>query len=113
MRDAQLWKGENMSSFALYRDFDLRRPAGPVPGSAPARTHRGIVRRILRRIFAAIERSDQRRVEREAARFIAKHGGRLTDDLERQLTEHFLRSENGRDFSPYLPPRSFRPFGNL
>ena len=98
-----------MSSLALFRDFDLRRPAGPVPVSAPARAHRGILRRIL----AAIERSHQRRVEREAARFIASHGGRLTDDLERQLTEHFLRSENGRDFPPYLPPRSFRPFVDL
>ncbi len=105
-----------MSSVALYRDLDLRlrRPPGSEPGSAPARAHRGgILRRILRRIVAAMERSDQRRVEREAARFIGKHGGRLTDDLERQLTEHFLRSENGRDFSPYLPPRSFRPFVDL
>ncbi len=81
-----------MSSFALYRDFDLRRPAGPVPGSAPPRADRGILRRIL----AAIERSDQRRIEQEAERFIAKHGGRLTDDLERQLSEHF----KSRSFLP-------------
>ena len=98
-----------MSSVALYRDFDLRRVPIAEPRSAPARAHRGILRRML----AAIERSHQRRVEREAARFIASHGGRLTDDLERQLTEHFLRSENGRDFPPYLPPRSFRPFVDL
>ena len=82
-----------MSSVALDRDFDLRRPPGPVPGSAPARAHRGIFRRIL----AAIERSHQRRVEQEAGRFIANHGGRLTDDLERQLTEHL----SGRGFPPY------------
>jgi len=93
MRDTQLWKGWNMSSVALYRDFDLRRPPGPVPGSAPARAQRGILRRIL----AAIESSHQRRVEREAARFIATHGGRLTDDLERQLSEHL----SGRGFPPY------------
>ena len=98
-----------MSSVAQYRDFDLRRPPRPVPGSASARARRGILRRIL----AAIERSHQRRVEQEAGRFIANHGGRLTDDLERRLTEHFLRSENGRDFPPYLPPRSFRPFVDL
>jgi hypothetical protein len=85
-----------MSSFALYQNFDLRlrRPPGSVPGSAPARSHRGIFRRIL----ATIERSHQRRVEQEAGRFVANHGGRLTDDLERQLTAHFLRSENGGDF---------------
>ncbi len=81
-----------MSSVALYRDLDLRRSPRPVPESAPARTHRGILRRIL----AAIERSDQRRIEQEAERFIAKHGGRLTDDLERQLTEHF----RSRSFLP-------------
>ncbi len=78
-----------MSSLALYRDLDLRRPARPVPASTPARAHRSFLRRILRRIVAAMERSHQRRVDQEAARFIAKHGGRLTDDLERQLTEHF------------------------
>ena len=85
-----------MSSFALYQNFDLRlrRPPGSVPGSAPARAHRGIFRRIL----ATIERSHQRRVEQEAGRFIANHGGRLTDDVERQLTAHFLRSESGGDF---------------
>ena len=85
-----------MSSVALYRDLDLRRVPVTEPTIAPARTHRGILRRILRRIVAAIERSDQRRVEQEAARFIAKHGGRLTDDLERQLTEHF----KSRSFLP-------------
>ena len=86
-----------MSSVALYRDLDLRRPPRPVPGSAPARAHRGVLRRILARIVAAIERSDQRRIEQEAERFIANHGGRLTDDLERQLTEHLT----GRGFPPY------------
>ena len=84
-----------MSTVALYRDrdFDLRRVPVTEPTIAPARTYRGI----LRRIVAASERSDQRRVEREAERFIAKHGGRLTDDLERQLTEHF----KSRSFLPY------------
>jgi hypothetical protein len=67
-----------------------------VQASAPARAHRGILGRILARILAAIERSDQRRIEQEAERFIAKHGGRLTDDLERQLTEHF----KSRSFLP-------------
>jgi len=83
-----------MSSVALYRDrdFDLRRVPVTEPTIAPARTHRGVLRRIL----AAMERSDQRRVEQEAARFIGKHGGRLTDDLERQLTEHF----KSRSFVP-------------
>jgi len=84
-----------MSSVALYRDFDLhlRRPPRSVPRSAPARARPSIFRRIV----AAIERSHQRHVERQAARFIAKHGGRLTDDLERQLGEHL----SGRGLPPY------------
>jgi len=93
-----------MALYRDYRDFDLRRL--PVaPWSAPARPGRGIFRRIL----AAIGRSHRRRVEQEAGRFIAEHGGRLTDDIERQLNERF----NGRGFLPYAAPRPFRPFGDL
>jgi hypothetical protein len=94
-----------MSSVALSRELDLGRAPSSMPGNAPACAHRGIFRRIL----AAIERSQQRHAEQEAGRFIANHGARLTDDLERQLGEHF----NGRGFPPYAPPRSFRPFAGL
>jgi len=90
-----------MSSMALHRDFHLRGARVP-QSNAPACARQGI----LRRFFAAIERWQQRHIEEDAARFIAKHGARLTDDVERQLTEHF----NGRGFPPYAPPRSFRPF---
>ena len=91
-----------MSSMALYRDYHLRDAPLPISVRTPARAHKGFVRRIA----AAIERWKQRHTEREAGRFIAEHGGRLTDDIERQLTEHF----NGRGFPPYASPRSFRPF---
>jgi len=90
-----------MSSMALYRDSQLRSARVP-QANAPACAHQGI----LRRFFAAIERWQQGHAEEEAGRFIAKHGARLTDDVERQLGEHF----NGRGFPPYAPPRSFRPF---
>jgi hypothetical protein len=90
-----------MSSLALHRDFRLRHAPVRRPGSA-----RVSALRIFRRISAAIERWRQRQIDQEAARFIAEHGGRLTDDIERQLTEHF----NGRGFPPYAPPHSFRPF---
>jgi len=90
-----------MSGMALYRDFHLRGTRAP-QSDAPACARQSI----LRRFFAAIERWQQRQAEQEAARFIAKHGARLTDDVERQLTEHF----NGRGFPPYTPPRPFRPF---
>jgi hypothetical protein len=88
-----------------YRDFDLRGARAFEPRAVSVRPRHGVVRRI----FAAIERSLQRRAEEEAGRFIAEHGGRLTDDVERQLEGRFT----GRGFLPYMPPRSRSPIANL
>jgi hypothetical protein len=85
---------------ALHRHFHLRRVL--LPGQAAPSAREGVVRRIS----AAIERWRQSRAEQEAGRFIADHGARLTDDVERQLTAHF----SGRGFPSHTPPRSFRPF---
>lgn len=82
-----------MRSIALYRGFHLNRT--PVRGSSSAPT--GAQTSILRRIFAGIERWEQRRIEREAERFIAEHGGRLTDSIERELLERVC---GGRGFAP-------------
>lgn len=82
-----------MRSIALHSGFLLHRTAVQESRSASA----GAQMSILRRIFAAIARLEQRRIEREAGRFIAEHGGRLTDDLERQLTERLC---GGRGFEP-------------
>jgi len=90
-----------MSSVAACQDFHLRRAPLPASTNASAHPREGI----FRRIFAAFERSRQRRLEKEAGRFIAKHGGRVTDDLERQLNGYF----SGGGFPPYRPQRSFRP----
>ena len=102
----------DMSAIA-YRDFDLRRAPARAPKSESTPTHRGMLRRIFGRIVAAmersLERSRQRRIEQEAGRFIASHGGRVTDDVERQLSEHF----SGRGFLPYTPPRCSRTSANL
>jgi len=80
-----------MGSLALDRGFRLHRT--PMPGSRSAPT--GAQTSFLRRIFAAVERWRHRQVEQEAARFIAAHGGRITDDVERQLGEHLT---GGRGF---------------
>ena len=96
-----------MSIMAPYRNFhldsNLRLHITPVPISVQkfACVRKGL----FRRIAAAIERWQQRDTEQEAGRFIAEHGGRLTDDIERELTEHF----NGRGFPPYGSSPSFRP----
>jgi hypothetical protein len=42
-------------------------------------------RPIWRRVLDAIVTAQQRRAEREIARFIATHGGVLTDDAEREI----------------------------
>jgi hypothetical protein len=92
-------KGQAMGTIALHRGFH----GTPVRGSkhAPARRQG-----ILRRIFAAVALSQQRRADREAGRFIAAHGGRLTDDVERQLMERL--TDPG--FRPHAPPYWSPPF---
>jgi hypothetical protein len=88
-----------MNTMALYQDIHAREALLPIAVKAsPARNG------FARRVSALIERWKQRHTEQEAGRFIAEHGGRLTDDVERQLTDHF----NGRGFPPYAPPQSLR-----
>src|SRR5262249_24689480 len=49
---------------------------------------------ILRRAFSALRQatyaSRQRQVERAIAKYVALRGGRITDDLEREITRHLL-----------------------
>jgi len=45
---------------------------------------------LWRRLAGAIFESRQRRAELEAERFIARSGGRLTDEIERQITERLI-----------------------
>jgi len=58
-----------------------RSPASNSPASKPG---------ILRRIVLAMFEWRQAQADREIARFLARSGGRLTDDMERRLTEHLL-----------------------
>jgi len=77
-----------MSSLALHLKSGVPDACAPRRSrGTPAYPRQGI----FRRIFAAIARSDQRRIEKEVARFLAAHGGRFTDDIERQLGERFFR----------------------
>jgi hypothetical protein len=45
---------------------------------------------ILRRIFDAIFESRQKQADRDIARFLARSGGRFTDDIEREITQRLL-----------------------
>ena len=40
---------------------------------------------LWRRVFDAMIHARERRAEREVARYLANHGGLLTDDMERQI----------------------------
>ena len=46
-----------------------------------------------RRAYDAVMRSQQRRAEREIAAYLRRHGGLLTDDMEREI---MLRLEGRR-----------------
>jgi hypothetical protein len=45
---------------------------------------------VLRRIFNAIFDSRQKQADRDIARFLARSCGRLTDDMEREMTQRLL-----------------------
>ena len=45
---------------------------------------------VLRRIFDAIFESRQKQADRDMARFLARSGGRLTDEMEREMTQRLL-----------------------
>jgi hypothetical protein len=45
--------------------------------------------RMFQRFIKAVRESRQRAVEREVERFIRNNGGRLTDELEREISRRF------------------------
>ena len=47
------------------------------------------------RFLKAMDESRQRQVEREIAKYVALRGGRITDDLEREITRRLLTSDWG------------------
>jgi hypothetical protein len=45
----------------------------------------------LRRFFGATWEWRQRQAERDIARYLTRSGGRLTDEMEREMTERLLK----------------------
>jgi hypothetical protein len=45
---------------------------------------------VVRRIFDAIIEPRQKQADRDIARILARSGGRLTDDIEREMTQCLL-----------------------
>jgi hypothetical protein len=61
-------------------------PAASEAAKAPRKS-------LWRRFADAFVQSQQRRADREIARFLANHGGLLTDDMEREIMRRITRSD--------------------
>jgi hypothetical protein len=61
-------------------------PALPEAEKAPRKA-------LWRRVFDRMIESQQRRADREIARFIASHGGLFTDDMERQIMRRLTQND--------------------
>ena len=75
-----------MSAIASHPDFAGCRT---IPRPAPIVAKRA---GILRRLYEAVMLSSQRRAERDMGRLLTQSGGRLTDDIERRMTEQLIRN---------------------
>lgn len=81
-----------MTYAAHLRDFV------PCFGEQASTTRRDAVANkagVLRRIFDALIESRQKQADRDIARFLARSGGRLTDDMEREMTQRLLTGDWG------------------
>jgi hypothetical protein len=79
-----------MTYAAHHRDFVpyFRHEPSTTRGNAVAKKAG-----VLRRIFDAIIEPRQKQADRAIARFLAQSGGRLTDDIEREMTQRLLTGD--------------------
>ncbi|NNM74517.1 hypothetical protein [Enterovirga aerilata] len=68
---------------AQLNDFIM--PSAPRAAAKP-----GPSRPWFARLANALVEARARQAEREVARYIEQHGGRFTDDLERQIERYFV-----------------------
>ena len=68
----------------------IRRSCNPKPAARPAVANRG---GIWRRIFDAIYESRCKHAERDIARFLERSGGRITDDVEFQMSQRLMTGD--------------------
>ena len=53
----------------------------------------GILRRVFGTLIAAMDEPRRRQAEREFAYFVVRQGGRMTDELEREMTRRWSTSD--------------------
>ena len=74
----------------IHEHTDLHKrtfaPATPEAEKTPRKS-------LWRRFSTWLIESQQRRADREIARFIASHGGLFTDDMERQMMRRLTQSD--------------------
>ena len=75
-----------MAYAANYRDFGSCFRDKASAKSSPDENKPGI----LRRIFGAVFETRQEQIEREVTRFVTQSGGRITDDIEREIMQRFF-----------------------
>lgn len=68
----------------VLRDAIVRRPAAKRSG-------------FFARLIDAIAAANQRRAERDIARWMELRGGKLTDEVERRMERHFLGGSSDWD----------------
>jgi hypothetical protein len=61
----------------------------------PATAERPERKGFWRRVYEGFMASQQRRADREIARYIERHGGLLTDDMERQIMSRLAGGGRG------------------
>jgi hypothetical protein len=71
-----------MACIATHRDLAHFRPETAAAAEKPG---------LLRRLYDAWIKARQNQVDRELAQFLLRSGGRLTDDIERQMTQRLFR----------------------
>ncbi len=76
-----------MASIAIHRNLAPVRPETAAKAEKPG---------LLRRLADAVMRARQKQVDRELAQYVQRSGGRLTDDIERQLMQQLYGDWNFR-----------------
>ena len=77
-----------MACIATHHDLAHFRPEAAAKAERPG---------LLRRLAHAVMKARQNQVDRDLAQYLQRSGGRLTDEVERQMMEQLFRGGwNGR-----------------
>ena len=74
-----------MASIAIHRNLAPVRPETAAKAEKPG---------LLRRLADAVMRARQKQVDSELAQYVQRSGGRLTDDIERQMMQKLYGNWN-------------------